>query len=186
VPYSEEFRALATNEALLRELVGLKPAGGTAGQWIEAPGGLRTSKGLLAVDPFRHDLVRTTTSRAIWHLLVLGACCLFFFDVAIAPSGDPFRVAYGSGRSLRNRWIGQQSDAGHATTIRRLQSRKAEVVCQVEQQRASTHFEAPVAPSRARSVCAKRRTPSPACRRRLAPRRRPRRRLHGTTSEREA
>ena len=84
VPYSDEFRDRATNDALLGQLAALTPKGGAPGQTIEsaadAPAPLEQ---LLKVNTFRHDLPKATSSQDIWHYLVLAACCVFLADVFV-------------------------------------------------------------------------------------------------------
>ena len=83
VPYSDEFRDLATNDALLGQLAALRPKGGAPGQVIEAAGAGPPLEQLLAVNTFRHDLLKASSRQDIWHYLVLAACCLLFGDVFI-------------------------------------------------------------------------------------------------------
>ena len=85
VPFSDEFRGLATNETLLDRLAKLAPKGGAAGRLIDAPEEFleRDFDKLLAVNSFRHDLQRATSNQDAWYYAVLAACCLLFFDVFV-------------------------------------------------------------------------------------------------------
>ncbi|MFH1918622.1 MAG: VWA domain-containing protein, partial [Planctomycetota bacterium] len=67
VPYSDEFRGRATNDPLLGQLAGLVPEGGTVGKLIEGPQSFDDG----AVNTFRHDLSKATSSQPVWHFLVL-------------------------------------------------------------------------------------------------------------------
>ena len=68
VPYSDEFRDRATNDALLAQLAAVAPKGGAPGQLIErrrpSPGPTGPAAG---VNTFRHDLPKATSSQDIWH-----------------------------------------------------------------------------------------------------------------------
>ncbi|MCR4412521.1 MAG: VWA domain-containing protein, partial [Thermoguttaceae bacterium] len=83
VPYSDEFRALETNEDLLRQMASLAPEGGQPGAVIEHPDGFARMDQLLQTDSFRHDLPKATSSQDAWYYLVLVASCLFFADVFV-------------------------------------------------------------------------------------------------------
>ena len=142
VPYSDEFRGRATNDALLGRLAGLVPDGGTEGRMIEAPAGLDDTESLLAVDTFRHDLAKAKSSQDIWYYLVLLGSCVFFLDIFVRRVHVGFDwVPVMAGR-IRDRLFGRQSESTEVQTIERLRGRKAEVEGQVEQFRASARFEA--------------------------------------------
>ena len=84
VPYSDEFRDLATNDALLGQLAALVPKGGAAGKVIEAAGDTARpwsnwprSTPSATICP-RRPAARTSGITWCWL-----ACCLFFGDVFI-------------------------------------------------------------------------------------------------------
>ncbi len=137
VPYSEEFRALETNMALLEQLAGLVPTGGQAGMLIDHPDGFARMDALLEADTFRHDLAPASSSREAWPLLVLVAACVFFSDVLVR------RVQLGFGWAQRAwaRLRGRQAPVPAEQTLQRLRSRKAEVASEIERQRAAARFE---------------------------------------------
>ncbi len=143
VPYSDEFRDLATNDALLGQLAALRPKGGAPGQVIEAAGAGPPLEQLLAVNTFRHDLLKASSRQDIWHYLVLAACCLLFGDVFIRRV--QLNLAWVG--PLANRtadWLlGRRPAAAAPPTMERLRSRKAEVSGQFDQLRAAARFEAP-------------------------------------------
>ena len=141
VPYSDEFRSRATNEALLYRLAGLEPEGGKVGQLIEGPEDFADLKPYLVVNTFRRDLPKATSSQPIWYYLVLLASCLFFFDVFVRR----VQVGFGWVPVLAGRaWgavFGRKEEEAPIEVIERLRSRKAEVGNQVEQLRATARFE---------------------------------------------
>ncbi len=142
VPYSDEFRTRATNESLLKQAAELPPKGGSPGRVIEAPPGPDETRGLLAVNSFRHDLPRARHTQDAWFYLVLIGSCLFFFDVFIRRVQVGFAwVPMLAGRA-RDKLLGRQPAPPEPPTMERLRSRKAEVGSQLEQLRASTRFEA--------------------------------------------
>ncbi len=140
VPFSDEFRGLATNETLLERLAKLVPQGGAAGRLINAPEEFheRDFDKLLAVDSFRHDLKKAASSQDVWSWAVLAASCLLFFDVFVrrVQVSVPWRKAWGF-------LLRRKPAPAAAPTIERLRSRKAEVGSQLEQLRAAARFEAP-------------------------------------------
>jgi Mg-chelatase subunit ChlD/uncharacterized membrane protein len=140
VPYSDEFRGLATNETLLDRLAKLVPKNGAAGRLIDAPEEFqdRDFDKLLAVNSFRHDLKKATSSQDVWYYAVLAASCLLFCDVFVrrVQVSVPWGKAWGY-------LLRRKPAPAAAPTIERLRSRKAEVGSQLEQLRAGVRFEAP-------------------------------------------
>jgi uncharacterized membrane protein/Mg-chelatase subunit ChlD len=156
IPYSDEFRERQTNEALLASIAATVPKQGKSGQLIDAPKQLSPAEQLpklLQTNTFRHDLARATSSQAVWHLLVLAASCLFFFDVfvrrvTVSFEGLPLLIA-----TVRDRILGRQRRPDVVATMERLRSSKAEVTDQLEQKRAALRFEpAPDIPGDADSL----------------------------------
>ena len=94
VPYSDEFRGLSTNTNLLETLAGLVPEGSDqGGQYIPAAEGMDEIEPLLAIDTFRHDLPKATSSQDAWYYMVLLGSCLFFLDVFVRRVQVGFEVA---------------------------------------------------------------------------------------------
>jgi uncharacterized membrane protein/Mg-chelatase subunit ChlD len=150
VPYSSEFRDRATNEALLDRLADLVPKGGSVGSVIEAPKDARASKDdavpidrLLAVNTFRHNLSKATSSQDAWHWLVLVAGCLFFADVFVRRVQISFTWVPTYYGLARDRVLGRPATSAKPETMERLRSRKAEVTDRLEQLRATARFESP-------------------------------------------
>lgn len=138
VPYSDEFRGRASNEPLLEQLAQLVPKGGTAGRLIDGSVAAGKVEPIVAVDTFRHDLPKATSSQDIWYYLVLVGSCLFFFDVFVRR----VQVSFAWVPKLAGRLLRRQPPPEEPETIQRLRSRKAEVGTQFEQIRASARFEA--------------------------------------------
>jgi len=139
VPYSDEFRNLETNQALLEQLVQAAPEGGEPGQLIDAPDGFDRIEPLLEVNSFRHDLSKATSSQDIWPALLLAASCLFFFDVFVRR----VQLSFAWVPAAVGRLLGGKPPPPVVETIERLRSRKAEVEDRIAQLRASIRFEAP-------------------------------------------
>ncbi len=148
VPYSAEYRGLATNAPLLESLAQVPAAGGRAGQLIRAreemdpaaPGD-EPFKALVSADSFRHDLPRATSSLPAWHLVLWLAATLYFFDVAVRRISLNFDWLAPLWMRLRLQFAGRGATLAGPEYLERLRSRKAEVSDQLDQQRASTHFE---------------------------------------------
>lgn len=141
VPYSDEFRAKPTNEPLLEQLAALTPQGGDPGKLVPAPDDPDQIEPMLAVNSFRHDLPKATSSQDIWFHLVFLAGCLFFFDVFVRRVQVSFAWVPPLAGRLRDRILRRSPQAPQPEMIERLRSRKAEVSQQVDQLRASTRFE---------------------------------------------
>lgn len=141
VPYSAEFRDRQTNEALLENLAQLSVEG-VDGKMIEVPPAEENVlEGLLAVNPFRHDLPQATSSQDGWHWLLLAAAVLFLVDVfnrRVAVSlAWLVPLAERVWARIRGREVQPQEDE----YMERLRSRKAELADRIEKQRAATRFE---------------------------------------------
>ena len=141
VPYSDEFRAKPANEPLLEQLAGLVPHGGTSGKLVPSPEAPNQIESMLAVNSFRHDLPKATSSQDIWFHLVFLAGCLFFFDVFVRRVQVSFAWVPPLLGRVRDRVLRRAPQAPQPEMIERLRSRKAEVSQQVDQLRASTRFE---------------------------------------------
>jgi len=147
IPYSDEFRDRTPNEALLGELAGQVPKGGSAGLVIEAPEDSQRIEPLLSINTFRHDLAKAASSQDIWHYLVLVASCLFFLDVFVRRVQVSFAWVPTLAGAARDRILRRPREVAAPETIERLRSRKAEVSDELEQRRAGARFEpAPDAP----------------------------------------
>ena len=143
VPYSDEFRDRGPNEALLAQLAATTPKDGAPGRVIEDPKGSEAVEPLLAVNTFRHDLAKATSSREAWHWLVLWASCVFLADVFVRRVHVHFAWVPPLAARLRDWVLRRQPPPAQAQYIERLRSRKAEVATQLEQLRTATRFEPP-------------------------------------------
>jgi hypothetical protein len=141
VPYSAEFRERATNEPLLATLAHMKPQGGAPGELIEDPAQQDRVEELLKVNSFRKDLPKATSSREAWHLLVLVASVLFFYDVFVRRVTINLDWAKPYAAKVRDKLLGREPQPAKPEYLSRLRSRKAEVTEQIEQKRAAARFE---------------------------------------------
>ena len=141
VGYSAEFRDRATNEALLRKLVELKPQGGETGKLIDDPAGFTDLEKLLATNTYRRDLQKATSRREIWYLAVLVSGCLFFFDVFVRRVAVSFAWVPVLAGKLRDKILRREPTAVEPVYLDRLRAKKAEVADELEQRKAATRFE---------------------------------------------
>ncbi len=144
IPYSDEFRERETNDALLTSLAHVAPKDGAAGQVIDAPANLTGDERLahmLETNEFRRDLAPATSSQGVWHLLVLTASCLFFFDIFVRRVTVSFAWVGPLAVGVRDRLLGRDNAKDVEATIERLRSSKAEVAGQLEQKLAALRFE---------------------------------------------
>ena len=152
VPYSAEFRDRGPNEALLAQLAAVVPKDGPPGRTIEnkeSPESPLTSESIArlhAVNTFRHDLPKATSSQEIWHWLLLLASGVFLGDVFVRRVA----VSFGWLPPLLTRALDfvlrREPAPVQPQFMERLKSRKAEVTGQLEQIRAATRFEMPESP----------------------------------------
>jgi hypothetical protein len=140
VGYSDEFRDRETNEPLLRSLAGLTPTGGQPGQYIDQISGADAAT-IAEINPFRRDLPKATASQDIWHLLVLGAACLFFADVFVRRVHVDLAWVAPLAVRVRDKVFRRQQAVPEGEVMSRLRSRKTQIGEQIEQRRASTRFE---------------------------------------------
>jgi hypothetical protein len=143
VPYSDEYRELEANDALLKQFADNVPKGGKAGKMIEVPPHADPIQGLLATNTFRHDLPKASSSQDAWHYFLLISSCMFFGDIFVR------RVQVNLGwmlpilHRLRDWILRRQEKAVEVVMLDRLKSRKAEVADQIEQRREAVRFEMP-------------------------------------------
>jgi len=146
VPYSDEFRDQSPNEVLLDQLASTTPKGGKPGAIIEAKNtDTDPLEQLLAVNTFRHDLAKASSSQDAWQYLLLAASCLFFGDVFFRRVQVNF--AWASPLALRARdWLlRRQPKPVTPEFMERLRGKKAEVSEQIEHMRGAMRFEMPQA-----------------------------------------
>jgi hypothetical protein len=145
VAYSSEFRDQDTNEALLGEMAQLKPKDSEPGEVIEAVADDKSKpmEQLLAINTFRHNLPKATSSQDAWHYVLLVAACIFFADVFTRRVQINFAWIVPMVVVLRDRILGRPAEDTEPEYMERLQSRKAEVVDRFEQIRSNARFEMP-------------------------------------------
>ena len=144
VPYSDEFRSRAANEALFHQLVALVPEGagkGYVAQLIEGPEDFSDLGPYLAVNTFRRDLSKAKSSQPIWFYLVLVGSCLFFFDVFVRRVAVGFGWVPALAGAIRDGVLGRQPEPEAVEVMERLRTSKAEVGDRLEQLRAGARFE---------------------------------------------
>ena len=141
VPYSAEFSDREPDLGLLTTLAELAPKAGEPGRVIDGTLDSGGIENLLAVNSFRRDLPAATNTQDIWHLLVLAAGCLFFFDVFIRRVTVSWAWAPRVAGRLRDRLLRREAAPESTEYMERLRSRKAEVVEQLDQQRSTARFE---------------------------------------------
>lgn len=143
VPYSDEFRDRGPNEPLLTQLAATVTKDGSPGRLIDDPKAADTVEPLLAVNSFRHDLPKATSSQETWHWLLLMASCVFLGDVFIRRVHVHFAWVPPLAVRVRDFVLRRQPAPAQPQYIERLKSRKAEVGDKLEQLRAATRFELP-------------------------------------------
>jgi Mg-chelatase subunit ChlD len=149
VPYSAEFRDRGPNEALLSQLATIVPKDGPPGMMIEnkeSPESPLSSESLAklhAVNTFRHDLPKASSSQEVWHWLLLLASGVFLADVFVRRVSVTFDWLPPLARRPLDFVLRRAPAPAQPQYIERLKSRKAEVAGQLEQLRAATRFEMP-------------------------------------------
>lgn len=133
VPYGDEFRDRASNDALLARLAAIQPEHGPPGRLLPPLEDHASLASVLAVDMFRHDLPKATSRRDAWHVLVLMASCLFLVDIFVRR----VQVRFGW-LSVFRRGPRPAAIPGH---LERLRSRKAQVAQELEQIRDAARLE---------------------------------------------
>ncbi len=141
VPCSDEFREREPNDALLVQLAASKPKGGPAGMTIELPDRIGRALPAKAVNPFRHDLPKATSSQDAWHYMLLLACCLLLGDVFVRRVHVSFGWVPPVAGRARDWLLRRRPKPIVPEFIGRLRSRKAEVSDRLDQLRAAARFE---------------------------------------------
>lgn len=152
VPYSAEFKSLATDVGLLESLAGLEPEGGRPGRLIRVPPTADELQpleeqlpALLEVDSFRRDLPRATSSQAAWYLVLWAACGLFFADVLVRRVAISWEWLPALVARARLRLAGAGATLATGEYLDRLKSSKAEVSEGLADRQTAARFE-PAAP----------------------------------------
>lgn len=140
VPYSPEYLDRETNEGLVKALASLVTKGSGPGELIEDRRG-RGTEALLQFDPYRHNLMKASSSQDIWHLLMLAAAGLFFADVFVRRVQISFAWLPPLLAKVRDFVLRREAAPVPIETIERLRSRKAAIAQQIEAHRAATRFE---------------------------------------------
>jgi uncharacterized membrane protein len=142
VPYSDEYRELRSNPALLENLAAV--TGGQVLQWKYRRDGTTVDleRTLETGDVFRRDpkLAPPPAFKALWPFLIWLASLLFLGDVAvrrIAPDFERMR------HQLKDAWtrLRGREVAPREEYMEKLRGRKAEVATQIEKTRAAARLE---------------------------------------------
>ena len=141
VGYSSEYRDQETNLTLLKSLAGLPAGEGPSGALIEQ--GLAAANEPLAEaqNPFRRDLPRAASNQPIWPWLVVVSACLFWGDVFVRRVQFDPTWLLALLATARDKVYRRQRPAEQPETMSRLQTRKAQISEQLDEQRAATRFE---------------------------------------------
>jgi len=86
----------------------------------------------------------------VWHIFVLSAACLFFFDIFLRRVSIHLDWAPPLAVTLKNRVLRRTAAPAAPEFVARLRSRKEAVAADIEQRRAAVRFspqEAPPAPA---------------------------------------
>jgi uncharacterized membrane protein len=135
IPYSPEFADLETNTALLENLRAL--TGGKT--YADEDDALKQAA--KTADVFRPAPALSRSPHPFWHWLVLLACVLLFFDVAVRRIAvEPAEVAERFGK-LWQRLRGTVTPTAAPQFLDRLRSRKAAVSEAIERDVASRRFD---------------------------------------------
>jgi hypothetical protein len=140
VPYSPEYLDRESNEGLIHALASLVTKGSGPGELIEDRRN-RGTEALLQFNPYRHNLVKASSSQDIWHLLMLAAAGLFFADVFVRRVQISFAWLPPLLARARDLVLRREAAPAPVETIERLRSRKAAIAQQIEAHRAATRFE---------------------------------------------
>ncbi len=136
VPYSDEFRSRQTNLALLEQLAAMRPRGGQPGRVVG-----RLSADSVPPTPevnsFRRDLAKAISSRDVWPLLVLGACCVFFADVFLRRVHVGLEWLPPLWAKARDRLLRRPETPEPEQRLERLRHRKRQVDSEIDQRRAA-------------------------------------------------
>ena len=138
IPYSEEFRVRETNEALIKELASVTPAGGEAGL-VTRPLGETDSSDSESNNAFRGGLALARSIRDAWPWFVLAACCLFLGDIFVRRVAINFDWVGAALKKLR----GKPDDKESTVTARldALRKNKESVDKELQRRRTSVRFE---------------------------------------------
>jgi uncharacterized membrane protein len=136
VGYSPEYRDQETNLPLLESLARLNAAGGTAGRLIDADlSANAASDAGAATDPFRRDLPLAYSGQSAWPWFVVAATCVFWADVFVRRVHFDVAAIAATVSQYLGTLFGRRQAPAPAETLRRLQTRKAEIADQIANRR---------------------------------------------------
>lgn len=142
VPFSDEYRVRQTNMSMLSQLAKLEPAGGSSPGLITEPLDKETfDENVKKTNTYRGGLPRARSMQDIWPwCLLLASVCLF---------GDIFVRRVSLDYAYPIKWMlmklrpgATSQDVARQQSLNQLRSKKTQVSEAMEQQRATTRFEA--------------------------------------------
>jgi uncharacterized membrane protein len=142
VPFSDEYRVRQTNLSMLSQLAKLEPSGGSSGGLITEPLDQQTFEDLVKnTNTFRGGLPRARSMQDIWPWCLLLASVCLFADIFVRRVSLDY--AYPVKWALRKLRPGAtHQDVARQQSLNQLRSKKSQVSEAMEQQRATTRFEA--------------------------------------------
>ena len=142
VPFSDEYRVRQTNMSLLSQLAKLEPTGGSSGGLLTEPLDQQSFEEIVKnANTFRGGLPRARSMQDIWPWCLLLASVCLFADIFVRRVSLDY--AYPAKWMLKKLRPGATlQDAARQQSLNQLRSKKSQVSEAMEQQRATTRFEA--------------------------------------------
>jgi uncharacterized membrane protein len=142
VPFSDEYRVRQTNMSMLSRLAKLEPTGGSSAGLLTEPLDQQSFEGILKnANTYRGGLPRARSLQDIWPWCLLLASVCLFADIFVRRVSLDY--AYPAKWLLRKLRPGATpQDTARQQSLNQLRSKKSQVSEAMEQQRATTRFEA--------------------------------------------
>ncbi len=142
VPFSDEYRVRQTNLTMLSQMANLEPSGGGSAGLMTEPLDQQTFEDIVKnANTFRGGLPRARSMQDIWPWCLLLASVCLFADIFVRRVSLDY--AYPAKWLLNKIRPGTtQQDVARQQSLNQLRSKKTQVSEAMEQQRATTRFEA--------------------------------------------
>jgi len=142
VPFSDEYRVRQTNMSMLSQLAKLEPAGTSEAGVLSEPLDQQSFEQLVkSTDTFRSGLPRARSMQDIWPWCLLLASVCLFADIFVRRVSLDY--AYPAKWLLKKFRPGATlQDAARQQNLNQLRSKKSQVSEAMDQQKATTRFEA--------------------------------------------
>ena len=142
VPFSDEYRVRQTNMSMLSQLAKLEPTGGSSSGVLSEPLDQQTFEQIVkSTDTYRGGLPKARSMQDIWPWCLLLASVCLFADVFVRRVSLDY--AYPAKWMLKKLRPGATlQDAARQQSLSQLRSKKSQVSEAIEQQKATTRFEA--------------------------------------------